>query len=206
MEGWFSPEGPVFDLLDKIGQMIILSIFWIIGCLPVITVVPATAALYYAVMKALRRERGRAAGEFWQSYRRNLKRGIPMSLLLVLPGGMMCLNLLRVGEGGSTSNLLLLALLAMTAVYVPPVLSRFDMGIGKVLKLSFVMALRFLPITFLILAAAVLLGYAQVFLLPMPTVLLLPSLVCLGVTYLMEKALRKFMPEKKPGDDAWYYE
>ena len=210
MERYLSPEGPVFGFLDKAGQLILLSLLWILGCLPLVTVVPATTALYYAVMKSVRRERGRAAGEFFQSFRRNLKRGIPITLLLALPGALMCVNLqaLGAGENGGMAgaNLLLLILLAMTAVYISPVLSRFDMGIGKALKLSFVMAIRFLPYTLLILASAVLLGYVQFFLLPMPTVLLLPSLVCLGVTFLMEKALRKFMPEKKPGDVAWYYE
>lgn len=213
MNDFLSSEGPLFSFLDKVGQLIILSILWILGCLPIVTIIPATTALYYAVMKAVRRDRGRAAGEFWRSFRGNLKRGIPISLLLVVPAALMGFNLWMLGMGETlvpgglgAANLLLLLLLAATAVYISPVLSRFDMGMGKALKLSFVMAIRFLPYTLLIIAAAVLLGYAQFFLLPMPTILLLPALVCFGATFLIEKSLRKYMPEKKPGDDAWYYE
>lgn len=213
MNDFFSHEGPVFAFLDKVGQLIILSILWILGCLPLVTIVPSTTALYYGVMKSVRRDRGRAAGEFLRSFRGNLRRGIPITLLLAVPAALMCVNLRMLGAGEPSlnsglgaANILLLILLAMTAVYICPVLSRFDMGIGNALKLSFVMAVRFLPCTLLIIAAAVLLGYLQFFVLPMPAVLLLPALVCFGVTFLMEKALRKYMPEKKPGDDAWYYE
>lgn len=212
MKDLFSPEGPVIGFLDRVGQLILLSVFWILGCLPVVTIIPATTALYYAVMKSIRRERGRAGGEFWRSYRANLKRGIPITVLVLLPAVLMSLNLRILQDGTEAhsgmlaANLLLLTLLAMVTVYIGPVLSRFQMGIGSALKLSFVMAIRFLPYTLLILVAAVLLGCLQFFVLPMPTVLLLPSLVCLGVTFLMEKALRKYMPEKRPGDDAWYYE
>ena len=213
MRGMFDHEGPLLSFLDKVGQLVILSVLWILGCLPVVTVVPSTAALYYAVMKSVRRERESAAGEFWKSFRANLKRGVPITLLALALTALICGNIWILREaqtslynGVRIGNMLLLALLAVTAVYVGPVLSRFDMGVKSVLKLSFVMAIRFLPRTLLILAAALAVGYLQFYVLPMPVLLLLPALCCYGATFLIEKALRTYMPEKKPGDDAWYYE
>lgn len=212
MKEWFSPEGPVFRVLDKLGHMVLLSILWFVGCLPVVTIGTSCTALYYAVMKSIRRERGDAVKEFWHSYKENLKRGILVTLTALVLGAVMALNIYMCLNGGTDRSTLVvlnglgLLVLAMLVMYVCPVMSRFDMKVRDVWKLSFVMAIKFLPFTILLAlgtGAAVLL---QVYVLPMPTLLILPSAWCFVTTFLVEKALRKFMPEKKPEDDAWYYE
>ena len=205
-------EGPIFGFLDKVGQMILLSLVWILGCLPVVTIVTSTTALYYAVMKNIRREYGTAMREFWSSYRANLKRGIPITVLGLLVSGILVWNIHLMTQPGQGNNLLLwgsvilLALLCAMAVYICPVLSRFQMKAGAACKLAFVMAIRFLPITVLLAVGTVALVYLQIYVLPMPTVVLLPSLWCWATTFLMEKALRKFMPPKEENDDSWYYQ
>lgn len=211
MKSWLSPEGPVFSALDKVGQLVLLSVVWLVGCVPLVTVIPATAALYYAVIKSIRRGRGDPLKEFWSAFRRNWRRGIPMSLAAVAAGLLLWINVRACAAQEARSplllgNLILLALVIMIHVYVCPVLSRFDMKIGGVWKLSFVMALRFLPYTLVIAGGTAALIWLQLFVLPIPTVLILPSVWCLVTTFMMEKALRKFMPEKRPEDDAWYYE
>ena len=37
----------LYNLGDKLGDMIILSVLWLIFSLPIITIGPASAALYY---------------------------------------------------------------------------------------------------------------------------------------------------------------
>lgn len=205
-------EGPIFSFLDKVGQMILLSLVWIIGCLPIVTIATSTTALYYAVIKNIRREYGTAMGAFWQSYRSNLKRGIPITVLGLLVAGILTWNIRLMTQSGQGSNLLLwgsvilLGLLCAVAVYICPVLSRFRMKAVDACKLAFVMAIRFLPQTCLLAVGTVALVYLQIYVLPIPTVLLLPSVWCWATTFLMEKALRKFMPPKEENDDSWYYQ
>lgn len=213
MTDWKSPDGAVFSWLDKIGQLILLSLSWLIGCLPVVTIVSSTTALYYAVIKSVRRGRGDALKEFWRSYRDNLRRGIPITVLSLTLGALLSLNLRycltnagQVSDSVTVANVLALALLAMLLVFICPILSRFDLRVKEVWKLSFVMAVRFLPYTILLGAGCTALVLLQIYVLPMPTLLILPSAWCFVTTYPVEKALRKFMPEKKPEDDAWYYE
>ena len=78
------------------------------------------------------------------------------------------------------------------------------MKVTDVWKLSFVMAIRFLPLTALILLGAALGALAQFFLLPIPTLAILPGGMCLAATWPVEKALRHYMPPKED-DNAWYY-
>lgn len=205
-------EGPIFGFLDKAGQLIGLSVVWILGCMPLVTVASSTTALYYAVIKSIRRDYGSAMQEFWQSYRRNLKRGIPITMVMALTAALLGWNIWLLSQEGQQNNFLLwgsivlLAAEACTAVYICPVLSRFSMSAGKAVRLAFVMSVRFFPITLILGLGTVLLVYLQIFVLPIPTVLLLPSLWAFASTFLMEKALRKFMPPKEDNDDSWYYQ
>ena len=102
-----------------------------------------------------------------------------------------------------------IALMAITAailVYLFPVLSRFTMRMSAMIKLSFVMAVRYLGYTILIVAGTALLAFLQFYYLPMPTVLFLPGAWCYICTFMIEKALRKYMPASEKDADAWYYE
>lgn len=210
MNEWFSTDGPIFAWLDKLGQMILLSLLWLVGCIPIVTIATSTTALYYAVIKSVRRGRGDALKEFFHSYKANLRRGIPVTVVTLLLSAVLYGNVhisLAQGDGAlPTANLIALAILLLLTAYICPILSRFTMRVRDVWKLSFVMAIRFLPYTLLLAVGTVAVVTAQVFLLPMPTVLILPSVWCLITTYPVEKALRAYMPEKKPEDDAWYYE
>lgn len=211
-KGILDLEGPVFSAMDKIGQLVLLSVVWIIGCLPVVTIATSTTALYYAVCKSIRHDCGAALKEFFGSYKANLKRGIPVTVAVAGLAALLEWNigLLTGAENGSHfllwGSVILLAVLAGSSIYICPVLSRFQMGAWKACRLAFVMAVRFLPYTVLIAATAVTVGYLQYYVLPMPALVLLPSVMCYGATYPVEKALRKFMPPKEENDDSWYYQ
>lgn len=199
-------EGPVIGFLDKIGQLIVLSVLWLLGCVPVITVGTSTAALYYAVIKSVRRGHGSAVREFFRSYRANLGRGICVTATAgVLAAGLVILR----GQGsGILSGIALtgMILLGSTAVYLGPVLSRFRISFGAVWKLAFVMSFQFAHYSLLLLAGTVALILLQFWVIPIAAVLILPGAWCFLSTFVMEKVLRSYMPEKAENDDAWYYE
>lgn len=213
MDELLSTEGPIFSFLEKVGQLILLSLVWIIGCIPIVTIGTSTTALYYAVSKSVRREYGTPLKEFWSSYKANVKRGVITTVVMGLIAAVLILNIYLLTreelEGNNFllwGSVILLAVLAGTCVYICPVLSRFSMKAGQAWKLAFVMAVKFIPRTLLVAAGTVALVYLQIFVLPIPTVLLLPGIWCLAVTYPMEKCLLAFMPPKEENDDSWYYQ
>lgn len=209
MEKLLNPEGPVMGFLNKTGELILLSLLWLLGCLPIVTVAASNAALYYAAAKSVRCGQGSAVKEFLSAYKRNLSRGIAITIaygaiavlcryLLVLHG--------KPGMVLTAGVMLILALLMLSWVCVGPVLSRFSLSAWRVWKLSFVMALRHLPVTVLLLAGMLILLLLQFFVLPMATVLIFPGLWSYGTTFLAEPALRRFMPPKTEKDNAWYFD
>ena len=77
-------NSPFFRLITNIGNLILVSILWIIGCIPIVTIGASTAALYYTCVKVIRHGRGYLFSSFLQSYRSNLKQGIVVTLLGIL--------------------------------------------------------------------------------------------------------------------------
>ena len=210
---FLSPDGSFMYFLTKAGQVIILNIIFLVSCIPVFTIGTAATSLYYAMMKNIRRSRGYPAAEYWNSFKRTFVKG---SIFTAAAGGWLFLlyRLILVVLAQETEYSIFLSriyivLMAVTAailVYLFPVLSRFTMSMTAMIKLSFVMSVRYLGYTILILAGTALLAFLQFYFLPMPTVFFLPGAWCYACTFMIEKALRKYMPVSEKDADAWYYE
>lgn len=84
MNSMFGPETKFFKVTNQIGNILLVSVLWLIGCIPVITIGTSTIAMYYAMVKAVRCEEGYVTKEFFRSYRQNLKTGIVLTV--IFPG------------------------------------------------------------------------------------------------------------------------
>ena len=51
--GLFRYDNPFIVMMVRIANMMIVSFFWVLCCLPVVTILPACAALYYTVNKVI---------------------------------------------------------------------------------------------------------------------------------------------------------
>ena len=52
----YNSDNLLMQFSDHVSDVIFLSIFGVIGCIPVLTIGTATTALYYAAMKSIRDE------------------------------------------------------------------------------------------------------------------------------------------------------
>lgn len=60
-------------MLNKVADMVIVSVLWCVLCLPVITVGASTAALYYAVVKAVREDKAYVVSSFLSAFKKNFR-------------------------------------------------------------------------------------------------------------------------------------
>ena len=74
MSNLFNMDNPLFSILSKICDMLFISIIYIFLCIPIITIGPASTALYYTMVKVVRKERGYIFREFFKSFKLNFKR------------------------------------------------------------------------------------------------------------------------------------
>lgn len=218
MNQLFSTDGVIYRFLTTTGNIIIATVLWLIGCIPVVTIGTSTAALYYTIVKSVRKEVGYVHAEFWRGYKLNFKKGVAATAALLALGVLLGLEMWLVLENGvevnriwySLSGLLILLML-LVSLYLFPVMSRFDMKLGKLCMLSFVMSIRFWYITLALGAGLIAVAAAQIYLLPIPLVLLTPGLWCYASSFLVERAMKAYMPKprQEEGSDGetlgnWY--
>lgn len=64
MNDFFDLDAPLFRFLTRVADMVILSLLWLIGSLPLFTLGISSTALYYAVNKSLIETGERSARNF----------------------------------------------------------------------------------------------------------------------------------------------
>ena len=52
----FRLDGPVFRFVERVANLVILNLIFLLFCVPVVTIGPAITALYYVAIKLMRRE------------------------------------------------------------------------------------------------------------------------------------------------------
>jgi uncharacterized membrane protein YesL len=207
---FFNPDGPLFRFITKIGEIILVTLLWILCCIPIITFVPSTVSFYYAMVKSVRKERGYPAREFFRSMKRTVGPGMICSFVLVA-WLMICwygrLYQLALENGLMVwvyEALMILTVLMLSFFF--PVMSRFDRKLPGILKLTFLMTVRYFYIALWVLVGTVLTFWLLTEVLPIACVLFLPGLWCYAATFPVEYVLRKYTPEPPEGEDAWYAE
>lgn len=216
----FSWDGRFVELMNGFGELVMLSVVFLICCIPVVTIGSAVTSLYYAVIKSVRRGRGTPLGEFFSSMRRTLVKGIIITLEIMAVGAALYIGYREAvamneaaaagmvdydGKVFATVYMILGVLLMAVSAYIFPVLSRFTMKTVNMWKLAFVMSIRYIPVTAAVIAGTAALIWLQIYVLPIPCIAFVPGCWCFIVTFMMEKVLLHYMPEPAKGEEAWYY-
>ena len=64
-----SEDSPVVSIAEQISEVIIAGFLWLIACIPIITIGPASAALYYTIVKVVRKKHSTVTIAFWHSFK-----------------------------------------------------------------------------------------------------------------------------------------
>ena len=186
-----------------------LSIVWIFLCLPVVTIGPATAALYYTVVKCVRGRESGAFGYYFRSFMSGFKTGL-LATLAVLPAAL----LLWMGHDvvrwygtnlGGAAYILYVAY--YFALIVPggvlcwlfPLLGRFEYSLKDLFRTALQLSIAHLPSTVVV---VLLTAQTAVFCLERWwPVLFMPSVAMLLVSLFTERIFAKYAPELAPEEE-----
>ena len=150
---FFDRESPLGRLLGSLGDTIALNLFWILGCLPIVTIGASSAALYATARELTE---GRCSGVFRayrESFLANFKRATAAFLLLVAVGSILLADVLFLLGGALPLGVTALTTIPVVvfilcAGYVFPLQSRFDRTLRGTLFNSLIMGLVHLPTSF----------------------------------------------------------
>lgn len=154
----FSFDSPLVQSFETIKNLLILNIWTVICCIPVITAGASLAAMHTVALKILRDEEGYVTKDFFKAFRSNIKIGIKASVLLIFVLGIVyadfyAISLLDVWFADVARVLLLVfgILIALTLTFLFPVMAKFDAGLIDTVKNAFRFALSHIGKTLLML-------------------------------------------------------
>ena len=200
MRQLFNPESLIWKPLGYLGDLVMLSLLWTVFSIPVVTLGPASAALYDTAVHSIRRKEDTVLTRFFSTFKREVKQGV-LSTLIVLAAFAVFYGLARlvIDPTGSPAYvyalmLLLLLLLLACLCWLWPVQSRFAMGLDSLfansLKLSFGHILRSAAMA--ILWAAVIYAGLRFIL----SLFVCPALAALLSSVLIEPVFRQYEQPK----------
>lgn len=214
----FNPDNFFFRLCSLIMDLALLSLLWLFLCIPVITAGASTTALYYTVVKCIRRGEPAPYRNFFQCFRDNFMAGLPATLVAEGLAAALFLAYRAIRAAAVTGDqgavllyyafCVLLILFVGTAGYLFPLLSRFSLAGGRLLIRALQLALRHLPSTVILavlntVSAWFILQFSFPFVLPL---LFGPALAALLASFPLERVFRRYIPaeELPEGETPWY--
>ncbi|MDE6663858.1 MAG: DUF624 domain-containing protein [Lachnospiraceae bacterium] len=163
MDKLFDIDSPFIQFLNRVADLMILNFLVMICCLPVFTIGASYTAMHYVLLKMVRKEEGYLLRGFFKSFKQNFKQAtliwLGMLVLIAFFGVDFWIFRYSEMEFSKFFMIIFLALalvFAFTAVYVFPVLARFDNSIKNILKNSVSLAILNPPKTILMTVAYVL--------------------------------------------------
>ena len=164
MSRLFSPDGLLWKILNSLTDIFALSLIWLFCCLPVITIGPATTALYDAVTHGIRYQETGLYRRFFRTFKADLKISIPTTLLwaAVIALGFFSLSYLRsiaevsrAAAIASSAYYIIMLLPIGCACWVFPILSRFTYSFKDLNLTALRLAIAYLPRTVVLVLATI---------------------------------------------------
>lgn len=209
-----SLDNPIQGKLQDIGDLLFAGILWFVCSAPLITIGPASSALYYTVVKVIRHKRGTVFKEFWHSFKDNMGHGIVFTAVY---GTIIAANIWFFNQNirlSSEKNMpvaigasLIMFFTALTLPYVFPVISRFEDSILKQMNIIILISIGHIPTT-LVLAGLLGLAVALIYFIPY-LMIVIPAPFAYLTSPLIERTFKKHMKVDQllNGEETpWFFE
>lgn len=222
MRDIFNLEGPFFTTINRVGDLIFLNILWFICCIPIVTIGASTTALYYVSMKLAEKNDGYIARNFFKSFKQNFRQSTVIWLIMGPVGFGISYYLfyvlfvdMKISDTLLTGALALVMLLtlvyAMIFVYIFPLQSKFENKIKHTFKNAFILSLRHLPQTIILILTFVLAIFCLFrFSIMFPIYLLIGvATIAFAQSYIYNSIFNIYIKRNKPENevekdpDAW---
>ena len=156
MDRFFNMDNKFFTFMSRVADLIILNLLCIVCCIPVVTIGPSIAAMFYVTLKMVRNEESYIVRGFFKSFKQNLKQGIVINLIMLAAALLLYFDISICRSTPGTIGKVLMVLFMMILVvylmiflYIYPVLAKFYNTIKNTFTNAFLMSIRHLPYTLL---------------------------------------------------------
>ena len=194
-------DSPVMRVLGRLGDIIILNMIFVVGCIPVITIGTSLSALYAVAMKMARGEDPSVWKEFWKAYKRNFRPATICWLVMAVIAILLFVDFRIIGvlKRGSESmysimRIVLAVILGMWMLmfqYLFPYIARFENTVKQTLKNAFLLMVRHLPWALLLLVILIA-SALSIYIIPVLLVVI-PAVASIVFDFILERLFRRYM-------------
>ena len=150
----FDLDSPLMNVLNKMADLTWLNILTLICCIPIVTAGAAFPSMHYVALKIVRNEESYITRSFFKSFKTNFRQATLIWLLILLIAAVLGGDYYIITKSGiQFSSVLVILIMAAavlvicTALYVFPVLAKFDNTIMGTIRNAFIMSILQLPKT-----------------------------------------------------------
>ena len=189
MGSLFNLDNPIWRFMGKLVDVFILTLLWAVCCIPIITIGPASTAVYYVTLKLVRDEESYTVRSFFKSFKENFKQGSVIGIIMTL---LLVFFLYDIYLGIVFLGIFLLYLI--TLVYVYPLQAKFYNKIRFTLRNALFIGVKhiFRSLAMIIIAIAVIVGC----LFFPPLILLSYGLIAFLQSYFLVVIFDKYIPKE----------
>ncbi len=163
--------------LNKLGDIIVANLLFLVCCIPIITIGPALTALYHCMLRTVKGNNNGTTKTFFRAFKENFRQSLIVWLGLLAVGFILFLNIRFLQNTASVVSkplfyvsLGIAGLVIILALYIFPVIAAFANTTVNLLKNAYVFAFLHFPSTLAIAVITILpmfMTYRDIKLLPL---------------------------------------
>ncbi|MBS4197651.1 YesL family protein [Lederbergia citri] len=161
-------NGRLYSILEVLSFFFLLNILWFLMCLPLITIFPATAAMFAVIRHWITKKDTTVFIPFFRFFKENFKQSFIIGLIFFVFASILYMDFMLVNTFNPKLHIFLIAALFLiglivifTLVYIFPMMVHYRLTLWQVIKNSFFFSIRYIVSTivciFILLAMASLL-------------------------------------------------
>lgn len=147
-------DNVIHIFLNKLGDIIVANLLFLVCCIPIITIGPALTALYHCMLRTVKGNNNGTTKTFFRAFKENFLQSLIVWLGLLAVGFILFLNIRFLQNTASVVSkplfyvsLGIVGLVIILALYIFPVIAAFANTTVNLLKNAYVFAFLHFPST-----------------------------------------------------------
>jgi len=192
----FRIDGVLYRMLDKAVDFFFLNVIWILLCIPIITIFPATVAMFGVIRQWVRKEDVPVFNSFFKLFKENFKKGFMAGIIWFGLAYLLYFNITVSLQMEGILKLFMLSILIsfcilfiLLSIFLLPVIVQYEMRLGSLIKNSLLLSVSQLKVSLLSLMI-ILTALSITYLIPVMIVFIW-SISAYGIYSLCDQAFKK---------------
>lgn len=161
-------DSPVIAFFNKLTDLVLLNVLWLICSIPIITIGTSTTAMYYVSITSIRCGDGYVVRRFFKSFKDSFRKITPIWILMLMCGILFIGDLIfwnqvdtMFGRVMLVISAVIIILLSVIGLWIFPVFAKFEGSRKSLLKNAAAFAIGYLPYTAVIIVITAIVVYVN---------------------------------------------